>query len=60
MRVRIGHRDRLQAAIDHVADLEQELAKFRRNAYQQLLLDLHQQFLVWQFQRDRDVFVEFA
>ncbi|MNP26534.1 hypothetical protein D3C76_1193940 [compost metagenome] len=60
MGLRVGHGDRLQAAVDHIADLEQELAQLEGQVDQQLLFDLHQLFLFRQFQRYRHRLVEFA
>ncbi|MNT33008.1 hypothetical protein D3C72_1689170 [compost metagenome] len=60
MGLRIGGGHRLQAAIDHVADLEQELAQLEGQVDQQLLFDLHQQLLVGQLQGNRHRLVEFA
>ena len=60
MRLRVAGGHRLQAAVDHVADLEEKLAQLERQVDKDLLLDFHQGFFVRQLQRHRYRFVEFA
>ena len=60
MRLRVAGGHRLQAAVDHVADLEEKLAQLERQVDEDLFLDFHQGFFVGQLQRHGYRFVEFA
>ena len=56
----VGDGYRLQAAVDYVADCQQELAQAERHVDQQLFLDFYQQVLVRQFQWHRHGFIGFT
>jgi hypothetical protein len=58
--LRVGDGDRLQAAVDHVADGQQKLSEDEGNVDEQLFFDFDQQVFVRQLQGDRYRFVGFT
>ena len=56
----VGHGDRFQAAIHHVADGQQKLFEHKGDVDEQLFFDFHQLIVIRQFQRNRHRFVLFT